>query len=733
MMVSSWARQGERRHGGIRRLAGVTFVAHVRRFVLIGLAVMIGVVAPLSNASASTSWTSVSTPLATLHDPSVATGQKFGDSVALSSDGTTAVVGDPSQGSSGTDVAHVFHVSSEGSWQSAYPVASLEVVGGAADNFGSSVSISSDGSTVLIGSPGASSGTGAAYLFHVSSENDWTTQSEPTATLTTAGGLSGDEFGTSVTLSSDGTTALIGAIDVNTLAGAAYVFHVSNEGSWADSASPTATLTDAGEATDGELGKSTAFSSDGTTALVGGQNAAYVFHAAAEGSWASSSSPLAELTAVPGSFNFGASVAMSSDGATALIGSNSETPAGAAYVFHVSNEDTWATTSNPTAVLTAASASGEIFATTVSISANGTTALIGSEGATTTGSAYVFSATNAASWSSSADPAARLTNASGTGDGSEFGSAVALSADATTALIGDDASNPQTGGAYIYNSSQKPPPPPPPPAPPQPPAPTPQHGYWLVGSDGGIFDFGSAGFYGSTGSLSLNRPVVGISPTAAKNGYWLVASDGGIFAFDAPYVGSIPGLGIAPYGSGQPQSLAAPIVGMVPADGGQGYFLVGSDGGVFAFNSHFAGSCPGIGGCSGRAVAVVPDATGNGYWVVTSTGSVYGFGDASYFGAPGPQSSPITSAVATPDGRGYWILDAAGQVFGYGDASYSGALPVGAAGGVNPAAAIFAGGDDGSYWVSTAAGKVYPFGGVSNFGDMSSTKLNGSIIAASGF
>ncbi len=36
------------------------------------------------------------------------------------------------------------------------------------------------------------------------------------------------------------------------------------------------------------------------------------------------------------------------------------------------------------------------------------------------------------------------------------------------------------------------------------------HGYWLVGTDGGIFSFGSAQFYGSTGSLHLQRPVVGI-------------------------------------------------------------------------------------------------------------------------------------------------------------------------------------------------------------------------------
>ena len=76
------------------------------------------------------------------------------------------------------------------------------------------------------------------------------------------------------------------------------------------------------------------------------------------------------------------------------------------------------------------------------------------------------------------------------------------------------------------------------------------HGYWLVGSDGGIFAFGSAQFHGSTGSLRLQRPVVGITPTADRGGYWLVASDGGVFAFgDAGFYGSLPGLGFAPAGT----------------------------------------------------------------------------------------------------------------------------------------------------------------------------------------
>ncbi len=263
-------------------------------------------------------------------------------------------------------------------------------------------------------------------------------------------------------------------------------------------------------------------------------------------------------------------------------------------------------------------------------------------------------------------------------------------------------------------------------------------GYWLVGSDGGIFTFGQAEFHGSTGSLVLQRPVVGISTAHAGTGvtgYWLVASDGGIFAFDTGFFGSIPGLGINPAGSGLPHSLNAPIVGMVHSNSGNGYFMVASDGGVFAFgDATFAGSCPGIGGCAGAAVSVVPDASGNGYWVVTNTGNVYAFGDAGYYGAPGPQSTPITSAVATePSGGGYYVLDAAGDVFAYGNAKSFGSLPPGATSALDPATAIFVTDDGQGYWIATAQGKVYPFGDAPAQGDMSGTNLNGSIVAGIGF
>ena len=77
-------------------------------------------------------------------------------------------------------------------------------------------------------------------------------------------------------------------------------------------------------------------------------------------------------------------------------------------------------------------------------------------------------------------------------------------------------------------------------------------GYWMVASDGGIFAFGNAGFYGSTGNITLNKPIVGMTSTFDGKGYWMVATDGGIFNYgDAGFAGSAGGT-----------TLYAPIIGM---------------------------------------------------------------------------------------------------------------------------------------------------------------------------
>jgi hypothetical protein len=263
-----------------------------------------------------------------------------------------------------------------------------------------------------------------------------------------------------------------------------------------------------------------------------------------------------------------------------------------------------------------------------------------------------------------------------------------------------------------------------------------QHGYWLVGSDGGVFSFGSARFYSSAANLHLQSSVVGITPTADRGGYWLVASDGGVFSFgDANFYGSIPGLGIAPDDSPKLPRLNAPIVDMVSSQDGRGYYLVAADGGVFTFgDAKFEGSCPGIGGCSSGVAAMMTDGTGNGYWLVTYTGDVYAFGDATDYGGPAaylPYATEVLSAVRTPSGNGYWILFSDGEIYTYGDAAYLGS-PFGQIKFSNPASAVFATTDGFGYWVTSFNGTVYAYGDAPNDGDLSATHLNGPIVGATG-
>ena len=412
-------------------------------------------------------WTTTSTPTATLTTNARTANDALGLAVALSADGTTALIGAPgvNNSSSQRGAAYVFHVSADGSWSSSsIPAATLtNGPGFSGDAVGLSVALSADGTTALVGAPGVGGFAGAAYVFHVSGEGSWASSSSPTATLTNSGGSENDGFGWSVKLSSDGSTALIGAPGVSTKTGAAYVFHVSGEGSWASSSSPTATLINSGGSEHDDLGWSVALSSGGTTALIGAprvgnlKGAAYVFHVSGEGLWSSSGTPTAALTDGGGSDGdeLGVALALSADGTTALIGAPyvNGSSLGAAYIFHVSGATSWSSSSTPTATLT--DSTGYSLATMgsdVSLSADGATALIGAPGPYTSGNgaAYAFHVPTEGSWSSSATPTARLTNSAGS-TGDRLGAAVALSADGTTALIGAPRVS-SKGAAYVFRS-----------------------------------------------------------------------------------------------------------------------------------------------------------------------------------------------------------------------------------------------------------------------------------------
>lgn len=168
-----------------------------------------------------------------------------------------------------------------------------------------------------------------------------------------------------------------------------------------------------------------------------------------------------------------------------------------------------------------------------------------------------------------------------------------------------------------------------------------------------------ANFYGDLSNITLNKPIVGMSPTADNLGYWMVASDGGIFSFgDAKF-----------YGSAGAIHLNKPIVGMSVTPTGNGYWMVASDGGVFSYgDATFYGS-------TGNLQLVSPISgmmtTAHGYRMVAADGGVFDFGDATFAGSMGgqPIPSPITAMVGIPftstsSGYDYGLAGRTGELYG---------------------------------------------------------------------
>jgi hypothetical protein len=73
--------------------------------------------------------------------------------------------------------------------------------------------------------------------------------------------------------------------------------------------------------------------------------------------------------------------------------------------------------------------------------------------------------------------------------------------------------------------------------------------------------------------MRLNEPIVGMAATLAGDGYWLVASDGGIFTFGMARF----------YGSTGGRTIPAAISGMSASPGGKGYWFTGHSGVVYGF------------------------------------------------------------------------------------------------------------------------------------------------------
>jgi hypothetical protein len=301
------------------------------------------------------------------------------------------------------------------------------------------VSLSSDGNIALVGAYGDESEAGAAYIFASTSWSDCT----ETARMVASDISSGAGFGFSVSLSSDGSTALVGAYKDDD-EGAAYIFTGSGS-TWTQKEKLTASV----GVDDNLFGRSVSLSSDGEIALIGAckgnsssSDAAYIFTDSGS-TWTQKK----ELTASDGEATdyFGYRVSLSSDGSTAIIGAyGANGESGAAYIF-TGSESTWVQKAKLNASDGAAS---DYFGLSVSLSSDGKTALLGATGYNSrTGSAYIFTESGS-TWRQKA----KLTTSDGAAS-DYFGTFVSLSSDGSTALIGalrHDDNGTDTGAAYSY-------------------------------------------------------------------------------------------------------------------------------------------------------------------------------------------------------------------------------------------------------------------------------------------
>lgn len=358
--------------------------------------------------------------------------------------------------------------------------------------FGYSVALSSDGAAALVGAPNDNGGKGEAYEFKYDGTGGTWSQ---TKIFTAYEGEPGDQFGWSVALSSDGATAVVGAPGVDGGRGVAYVFNdtYTSPAYGLLELLPFEPLLTAGQypliATDGKrgdaFGYSVALSGDAPTdpeghlALVGAAgnqvNKAYVFNfcdqkvftggglfPAVDYEYWCPAKEFAPPSPPPSSYPnelFGSSVALSGDGATALVGAPHETflsgvndstvaeNEGAAYVFFHTGTDWSSSWSHGAPLVRSDAAGGGMFGSSVALSSDGTTALVG---AVAINGAYVFTCSNS---SSSCGLGTALPSGDDAAGNSFFGNAVALSGDGATAVVGAPYGNSGRGAAYVFNDS----------------------------------------------------------------------------------------------------------------------------------------------------------------------------------------------------------------------------------------------------------------------------------------
>jgi hypothetical protein len=367
-----------------------------------------------------------------------------GNSVSLSADGDTAIVGGLADNNS-AGAAWVW-TRSGGVWTQQGPkLVGSGAVGVAAQ--GVSVFLSADGNTAIVGGWGDNNSAGAAWVW-TRSGGVWIQQGPK---LVGSGAVGNAQQGVSVALSVDGNTAIVVGSHDNDYAGAAWVWTRSG-GVWTQQGPK---LVGSGAVGNTQQYDSVSLSADGNTAIVGGNadddfaGAAWVWTRSG-GAWTQQGPKLAGSGAV-GNAQQGVSVFLSADGNTAIVGGNGDNPfVGAAWVWTRSG-GVW--TQQGTKLVGSDAAWNANQGKSVSLSADGNTAIVGGFGDNSgAGATWVWTRSGGV-WTQQG-PKLAGSGAVGTLNFPvQQGKSVSLSADGSTAIVGGWGDNNWVGAAWVFASA----------------------------------------------------------------------------------------------------------------------------------------------------------------------------------------------------------------------------------------------------------------------------------------
>lgn len=369
------------------------------------------------------------------------TGTSFqGKSVAISSDGNTAIIG--GYGDNNYIGAAWIWTRSNGVWTKKLKLNPTGITGNYGGQ-GSAVAISPDGNMVMVGSPGDNGGQGGVWIWDLVN-NIWTQSTilKVTSPTSLQYGL-----GTSIALSSDGTTMVVGGTNYNNSSGAAWVF-IRSGNTWA----PQGTALDGNDDTPGSnQGQSVAISADGNTIIVGGyydqdrMGAAWIYTRSGT-TWSQQGTKLVGTGSVGTVIDQGYSVAISADGNTAFVGGmNDNSSAGAVWIYTKSG-NSWTQLGNKLIGSTISAIKPDL-GYALAVSADGNSLYVGAPGDDVNkGSIRVF--TKSANTWIEKPYSIKGINRIGT---SILGRAIAISADGRTLISGGWGDQSYIGAAWVFD------------------------------------------------------------------------------------------------------------------------------------------------------------------------------------------------------------------------------------------------------------------------------------------